>query len=1128
MRLEAIRRSLASTSDPAGRGRLRVRLADALTAAGDLAAAVTELKQAAAEAPATVGLVFGARSLVARMPPEAGQDLLAALGRVDVPPSDAPSPSRRGRLRQARPTASAGASRAGSSLSGVPAARLAAAAASGPLGLGAGPRVSSLPLAAIPAPAPLAPSGPHVVSRGDPLERAFAALADGKPVRARKLAEEVARGRSVVPGGPDRLRDLVDQLDRAGARRQSLLLARTLVEAGDPARTGEVAATLSALVARARESGDVDLALRWGSDLVRPLARPPGTDSPVWRGADDLQRQFREAQAAVVNAADADDVRAALDQLTPLLSGDVLGRAALALALRVAERLGPQAPARRLELLRSAFEQDSTAEGREILGRRWMEALGAEPDPSTSAAALGVLDRAIAGAPADETTVLRGLRAALLRRLERDAELARALESDAEMAIGPDLVDLLTEQADRLERVGQADRALEVRLAALVDAPGDLTLLGPARRRLESLGQVERSLDLVVAALPHITERAARLSHLRDVASLAETAADDRARAVSAWLEVLALDPDDAAAFAAAERLLRELDDQARLAELLAWAATRLGDPEARLAVLWRLAECRRAEGRSAAALAHYREIIEARGRGKEADPLGLGDGWRRRDDRLSVESARVLAAPHAAARATALTDRGLALVEAARLEEAERDLSRAFELGPEAPEILPALERLHERRGDWRGLRQRLQTRVSGATGEVAARLWCGIGRANERLGDGAAAEAAYAQARSADPTSRAPLEALRRLATARRDWAEASRLLDKEIERARHSPERVALLIEHAGLLADKLERHDQAVEALEAALAFQPNNVDALEAMYGSALRSGAWEKAAQAMEGLVISGGPMSDVAERYHRIGRAAESAGSVDRALGFYSRAYARNPAFRPTLERLSEICFERQQWDNAWKATAHLIDRHGADMEPGARAELALRAALADLHVAQRMVALPRAAEMPGMPAGGAGLRDVADAWASMRFDPRLLAAIDDDKRGRARARLKEVLALTERTPGHPARQVARETWTALAMVDRRWAEAVEALESFAGDGALEPRRRCLFLVAAGDILLHQQGDVGGAALRYERARALYPSEPRLARRGVVQVAQSLTESSSKDVTEDKVRPRS
>src|SRR5256885_1304660 len=81
---------------------------------------------------------------------------------------------------------------------------------------------------------------------------------------------------------------------------------------------------------------------------------------------------------------------------------------------------------------------------------------------------------------------LRGLRADLLRRLGRDAELARALESDAELAIGPELVDLLREQADRLDRIGESDRALEVRLAALAEAPGDLGLLAPARRRLEA------------------------------------------------------------------------------------------------------------------------------------------------------------------------------------------------------------------------------------------------------------------------------------------------------------------------------------------------------------------------------------------------------------------------------------------------------------------------------------------------------------------------------------------------------------------------------------------------------------------------------------------------------------------
>jgi hypothetical protein len=131
-RLEAIRRSLASTTDPAGRGRLRVRLADALTAAGDLVAAATELKQAVAEAPATVGLVFGVRSLAARLPPEGAKELLTALGRADANPS-APSlaSSARGGLGKSRPSASARGTGSGPSTSGVPAARLGGAAATG-------------------------------------------------------------------------------------------------------------------------------------------------------------------------------------------------------------------------------------------------------------------------------------------------------------------------------------------------------------------------------------------------------------------------------------------------------------------------------------------------------------------------------------------------------------------------------------------------------------------------------------------------------------------------------------------------------------------------------------------------------------------------------------------------------------------------------------------------------------------------------------------------------------------------------------------------------------------------------------------------------------------------------------
>lgn len=67
--------------------------------------------------------------------------------------------------------------------------------------------------------------------------------------------------------------------------------------------------------------------------------------------------------------------------------------------------------------------------------------------------------------------------------------------------------------------------------------------------------------------------------------------------------------------------------------------------------------------------------------------------------------------------------------------------------------------------------------------------------------------------------------------------------------------------------------------------------------------------------------------------------------------------------------------------------------------------------------------------------------------------------------------------------------------------MVDRRWADALSLLDGLGSDQTADADRRCLFLVAAGDILLHQLGDAAGAALRYQGARTLNPREPRLTR---------------------------
>jgi Tfp pilus assembly protein PilF len=1140
-RMAELRGALAVTNDAPGRARLRVRLADVLAAAGEVEAAASELERAAGEAPPSAGLLLSAGAVASRLSPEVARvlvDAIAAARTARTARAGAAAPAAAapvGRAQKARTADDGARAAAPDRAAGAAATRSVATPLPGP----GGPVGAAQP--PVPAPSPaIAWEPPQQARAPRPVDRvaeAFGALVEGKPVRARRLGEEAARlgdGRRAA-----RLGDLVVALREHGAKRQALLLSRTLIESGappvpassaSPAPTspavagGEPRAALRALADEAEREGAADLGRRWRIDLgLGPAAGPPPRRADGKRetattatAASSPAALWKAVQRDVAAGRPGADPAALLARFTPVMSGHRGAAAALALAEKVGASLGAAvSPARRMDLLRAAFAGERTPRRRARLAARLA---GALRDAGDLNEALALLEQAIAelaGAPRAE---LRRMRVELLGSAGRDRDLADALEADADDAdSAAERAAALVARAAILDRSGEAERALELRLEALQVSPADGPVLDAARRRLEATGRLDRSLDLALAALPGVTERGARARLLRDIATLAEAAAGDRRQAASAWLDVLALEPADAAAAEAAERLLREVGDAARLAEFLGWASARQTDAAARAPLLWRLAEVRRvAEPSPAAALALYRAIAaESGGLPPGAEALAIApEDWQRREDALALHSARALVAPAAAARAEALVARALVLLEAQRLAEADRDLARALELDSTSAAVIEALERIHERRGDWRGLRQRLQARIAAVASSspalpaaATARLWLGIGRASERMNEGAAARAAYEKALGADESMRPALVALRQMAAQRNDWNEVARLLEREVPLVRAPAERGTLLVDLGVMLRDKLGRGARALEVLEAALAFQPGDARALDALYGAALSVGNWEKAAQALEAMLAAGAGVPDAAERYHRLGRAAEGAGQPDRALGLYSRSYARNPALRPTLERLSEICFERQQWDNAWKATEHLIDRHGADLDPSARATLALRSALADLHVAQRLAATNRIGSTIFVRGHEGGVRDVADTWASMRFEARLLGAIDGERRARALSRLSEVLSLTEAIPTHPARVTARETVAALVMVERRWAEAVPLLDALGAEEALPAQRRCLFLVTAGDIVLHRQGDVAGAAARYQQARVLNPAEPRLARAAVAQI---------------------
>jgi Tfp pilus assembly protein PilF len=956
-----------------------------------------------------------------------------------------------------------------------------------------------------PPPAPPRPPTPRrtPVKPKAVFDAALAEVGAGHAQRARRLAEEAVR-RS--PPGPDvvaRVNALDKALREGGFVKEALRLRRTALESVDD--EGKRIAALRVLAAEANEAGLTGLAASWRFDAgevpLPPVAAEPVPESPA--------EHYLAAQRLLARGEDAPARVLAL--LEKALARHPGADAALELAEKLVARLatGEESSRRRLALLRAAHADEYEPARRARLGWRLAAQLEAVGDVI---GAVAVLERALEESAPGEGVRVRGERARLLRSLGRPRELAAALEKDAGALLGDARLPVLAEQAELLEAAGEAERALDVRLMALAEFPGAPAVLDDARARLEATGRPIESLALAIAALDHTTDRTRRLALLRDVAVLSEQP-DVNANpgdAANAWLAVLGLAATDREAAAAAERLLRAVGDWERCADLLAWQVARAAArrPDAtdegtdQVGLLWRLAELRREHlGEADEALRLYGQIAAlGPALGALADPPELAT-LVRRDFALAVETTRATVAPTAAERSRALVDRAALLLARGRGGDAERDALAALDLDPRNTDALAALEKMYEGERRARQLADELGRRAARLPPREAAPLFFGRGRAAERAGDRAGARESYRRAMSLDPTLAEPVAALGALAAHEGDWSEVAKLLESEVGLAASPTRKGPLLIELAVVYGDRLSDPARAVTLLESAGRYLPDDPRLLDLGARFQLAAGNWQAAADALDRLASRGAAIADAVERYFSVAAAAEAAGHNDRALTLYSRSYGRDSSYRPTLERLSAICFERAQWDNAWKATEALLERHGAALAPGDRATLLARSAIADLHIGQRAAATARLKTIVTRGASyvpDAGIRDVADHWAGMHIEPRLLIDVDPRRRQRVLARASEVLALVE-DERDPVRGQALEIVGALAMAEGRWSDALATLEALSADDAFNEERRSDFLIAAGDILVQHYGDTMAARALFDRARLLWPGNPSL-----------------------------
>ena len=609
----------------------------------------------------------------------------------------------------------------------------------------------------------------------------------------------------------------VARLEKRGAVRWAAVVAERL---GDPARAhalwrraaGELTGRLGTEqdhVARLLRSAD-DTQVGAGPDRLDELS----ATYAAW-AATELDPRIQaalEAACGVVDVARGDFVEAeeSLQRAAELDPRDPMCRAALAEVYRAGKRHDQLAA-----VLADFAVTLVSREGRAKAAREYAELLDEHlGDP---AAARAALERLLVERPEDDEAM-----GALARLYERDGLASRASDLRKRAAVTAPVTrrgQLWLELARTEEARGDRDSALAA-LGHAAEHTGQRTLaLAAQARLLRSSGRLDKALAIVRGELAEAPPRERRLELQSDHAQLLSELGQEPEAVVGAYLDILGLDPEHAAALAGIEAPARALglwDELARAyrgARPTPYRLAVLAEALAKLGESAELADVRRKQLELAATPAekaqrgdelaqlyeHELGDVDAAIRALMASQAALATASRGR------ELLRLLGAAHRWPEVAAMLERELPTLReterarqielllelgelrAARLArpaEAIAAYEAVLELRADEPVAQAALESLYEQHGHERELAQMLEVRAEATTEPVArAILLARVAALRAARGDIDGALAAYTAAFVADPTNRDVFTAMERVCYKAERWAATMQLYETAI---------------------------------------------------------------------------------------------------------------------------------------------------------------------------------------------------------------------------------------------------------------------------------------------------------------------------------------------------------
>lgn len=567
-------------------------------------------------------------------------------------------------------------------------------------------------------------------------------------------------------------------------------------------------------------------------------------------------------------------------------------------------------------------------------------------------AAARTYQRALQVDPADAESQ-RAL-VALLEKHGRWRDLATAIERE----LGTVPADQIDRQVTLLLRLGEIRR---VNLNKPADAAQAFELVLERRpgyqAALEALEEIYGALGRNKDLMRVLEARAAAESRSPDKGALharigqLKERAGDIDGALASYQQAFVDEPNNRDLFNALEKLAYRHERWAPVMEIYAHAiglveggqsrAYRLGDLYARrgevqLRYLHELGE----------AAASYLRVVELEPDNDEALAhleaiFAQQEDWR---GLIAAYEKRAAVSKDPARKATAL--RGAARVAQSRLGEASevmRLFSAILEVDPTDQEALVALERHHEKLGDWEPLVDVLRARIAVVPpGEDSVALLLRIAQiCEEGLRDDDRAIEHYQRILNIAPSNKQALEALGRIYESTERWADFIDVTRRQIKVTSDRNVKALLYFKCGSVMEAKFGKEDDAIRYYDAAIKTSPACLPAVHGLRDLYRRRADWPRVIQTLELEVKLWQDDKERAGVFAQIGRIyAEQLGEPDRGLHYYESALAVDPDCVPANRALFDQYFEASQWDRALPLAQALAQKAMRDGDPTARSE--------------------------------------------------------------------------------------------------------------------------------------------------------------------------------------------